>query len=132
MPETTQFTKITTGIKSQFATITPHYIQGKINEMENLIRLGHFVPLFIKKQIIKAVGNNATAGCSTGFSNLGLLKLPKEIQDKINYCSFALGPESQMPYLFACVATHETLTLTTTTHAKNTALIKQIGNALRQ
>ncbi|MCL2215566.1 MAG: hypothetical protein FWB91_00970 [Defluviitaleaceae bacterium] len=43
----------------------PGYIQGKISEMERMMRLGQFVPLFIKKWIIAHAGHNVSAGCST-------------------------------------------------------------------
>jgi len=130
MPESVGFTEMAQGIKKQLAEITPDYIQDKISEMEKMIHVGRFVPLFIKKWIIRHVGHGASAGCSTGFSNLGLIKLPAEIQEKVDMYTFALGAEPNMPYQFACVATGNTLTLTTTTTAKDTAIIDRISKAL--
>ena len=130
MPESVGFTEIAQGIKKQFAEITPDYIQGNISEMEKMIRMGRFVPLFIKKWIIRSVGHSVSAGCSTGFSNLGLIKIPKEIQDKVDMYTFSLGAEPNMPYQFACVATGDKLTLTTTTTAKDTEIIDRISKAL--
>ncbi|MCL2170192.1 MAG: hypothetical protein FWB74_09250 [Defluviitaleaceae bacterium] len=132
MPETTDFAKMVAGIKKQFETITPDFVQEKISEMERLIRLGRFVPLFIKKWAIKGVGHSATAGCSTAFSNLGLIKLPAKIQDKVDMYTFALGPEPDVPHLFACVATGGTLTLTITTSAKDISIMERIGKNLKE
>jgi len=131
MPETADFTEIAQGIKAQLAEINPDYIQGKISEMEKMIRLGRFVPLFTKKWIIRSVGHGASAGCSTGFSNLGLIKLPAEIEGRVDMYTFALGAEPNMPYQFACVATGGVLTLTVTIAAEDTAVIDRIGVALR-
>jgi len=130
MPESSSFTEIGQDIKKQLAEITPDYIQSKISEMERLMRIGRFLPLFVKKQIIKKIGEEESVGYTTGFSNLGLIKVPKEIQDKIETFSFALGAEPNMPYQFACVAVGDTLTLTTTTTARDTEIIDRIKNSL--
>lgn len=88
------------------------------------------MPLFIKDQIIKKIGENESAGYTTGFSNLGLLKLPEEIQDKVDSFSFALGAEPDLPYQFACVAVGDMLTLTATTTAGDNEIIDRILNVL--
>lgn len=130
MPESMGFNEMGQDIKRQFAEITSDYIQSKISEMERLMRMGNLLPLFVKNQIIKKIGEDESAGYTTGFSNLGLLKLPKEIQNKIETFSFTLGAEPTMPYQFACVAVGNTLTFTTTTTARDTEIIDRIANAL--
>ena len=130
MPEKTEFPEIATGIKKQFSTIDSDFIQEKISEMERLIKLSTFIPLFIKNSLLKKIGRDASSGLTTGFSNLGLIKLPKEIQNRISNLAFSLGPEPNMPYQFACVATGNTLTLTTTTIAEDIEIIERIGKAI--
>ncbi|MCL2215567.1 MAG: hypothetical protein FWB91_00975 [Defluviitaleaceae bacterium] len=63
---------------------------------------------------------------------MGLINLPKEIQDKVEMYSFALGAEPNMPYQFACVATGDILTFTTITTAQDTEIIDRIGKSLLQ
>ncbi|MCL2855155.1 MAG: hypothetical protein FWE21_06000 [Defluviitaleaceae bacterium] len=109
--------------------VTEGYVQGKISEMERWIRFGGIVPLFIKKPIIRSVGNSATAGCSTAFSNLGLLKLPAEIACKVLDFAFMLGAE-KMPYQFACVTFGNVLNLTATVTVQNTEILDKIVNDL--
>jgi len=130
MPESANFAEMAQGIKKQFRGINLDYVQGKISELEKWIRFGRFIPLFIKKWIIKGVGNSSLEGCSTWFSNLGLINLPKEVQNKVDMLTFALGPEAEMPYQFACVTTGNTLTLMTTTTERDTTIIDRIGKAL--
>ncbi|MCL2171794.1 MAG: hypothetical protein FWB71_06515 [Defluviitaleaceae bacterium] len=130
MPETWGFAGMARGIKKQFAEITPDYIQNNISEMEQMIRLGNFVPLFIKKWIIRGIGRGATAGCSTAFSNLGLIQLPEEIRGKVSMYTFMLGAEAGMPYQFACVATGDVLTLTATVAAKDIGIVRRICRSL--
>lgn len=130
IPDSMEITEIGRDIRKQLTEINSDYIQSKISEMERLMIIGRFVPLFIKNPVIKKVGEDAGGGYTTGFSNLGLIKLPQEIQDKVETFSFALGPEPNMPYQFSCVAVGDTLTLTTTTIAKDTEIIERIANVL--
>jgi len=130
MPESSDFAEVALNIKKQLAEITPDYVLDKISDVERMSRLGRFVPLFIKKWIIKGVGESTiSAGCSMDFSNLGVIKLPEEIQCKVEMYTFALGEVSNMPYQVACVATGDILTLTTTT-ACGTEMVDKIGKAL--
>jgi NRPS condensation-like uncharacterized protein len=132
MPETQDFAKLAHGLKAELAKITPDYVQSNISEMERWIRFGRFIPLFIKKWIIRSVGSGVTAGCSTAFSNLGLITLPPEIRDKVEMLTFALCAEPNMPYQFACVATNNALTLTATTTAKKPKLATRIMQAIEK
>ena len=129
MPESLVFKEIVLSIKKQLAEITSDYVQDKISDAERMKRLGRFVPLFVKKWIIRSVGQSISAGCSTDFSNLGLIKLPAEIQGKIDMYTFALAVVPNTPYQFACVAIGNTLTLTITT-VSSTDIIDRIGNTL--
>jgi len=131
MPESMNFTDTAQGIKAQLTQINADYIQEKISELENLIRISNYIPLFIKKWLIKKIGQAESTGHSTAFSNLGLIKLPTEIEDRIEMMSFALGAEAHVPYQFGCVATQNTLTLTTTTMAKDNTMIENIYAALK-
>jgi len=130
IPKSLGFTEMGLDIKKQFAEITPDYIQTKISEIEKLMRIGKYLPLLVKNQIIKKIGEHESASYTTGFSNLGLLKLPREIQDKIETYAFTLGPEPTMPYQFACVTVGDTLTLTATTTARDNEIIDRIFNVL--
>ncbi|PAE17044.1 hypothetical protein CHH91_07340 [Virgibacillus sp. 7505] len=130
MAESLSFTDMAQDLKRQFADITPDFIQSKVSEMERLMRIGKCIPLFVKNSMIKKIGENEGAGYTTGFSNLGLIRLPKEIEEKIESLSFALGPEPNMPYQFSCVAVGDTLSLSVTTTAKDTEIIDRIINDL--
>jgi len=131
MPENSSFTEVAHGIRKQLSEVNADYIQAKISEMEKLIRLGKYIPLFIKKWLIKKIGKAESIGNSTGLSNLGLIKLPEEISKRIEMFSFSLGAEPNMPYQFGCVATGNILTLTATTSAKDNEVVEDIFSALK-
>ena len=124
MPERTEFSEIAYGIKEQFSTLDSDFIQEKISEMERLIKFSKFIPLFIKNSLIKRIGSDASLGLTTGFYNLGLIKLLKEIQNRVANLSFSLGPEPNMPYQFACVGTGNTM-------AEDNEIVERIGKELR-
>ncbi|CAH1208446.1 hypothetical protein PAECIP111892_03111 [Paenibacillus auburnensis] len=130
MPESMNFSDMGQDIRRQFTGITQDYIQSKISEMERAMKIANFLPLFVKEQLIRKLGEEESAGYTTGFSNLGLIRLPKEILDKLDSFSFTLGAEPAMPYQFACVAVGDTLTFTTTTIAEDDTIIDRILEVL--
>ena len=128
MPEILDFAEMAKKLKDQFTEITSELIQGYIGEMENQMRFGRFFPLFLKNWFIKKVGKTEGSGNSTGFSNLGLIKLPDEIKGRIDMFSFTLGSEPNMPYQFASVAVGDILTLTSTVSAEDISIIEKINS----
>jgi len=129
-PESLEFPEIAQALKKQLATIDADYIQDKISEMENIIRLINYIPLFIKGLLIKKVGQAESEKNSIEFSNLGLIKLPQEIQSQIETLSFTLGAVPNMPYQFGCVAFGNVLRITTMTVAKDNTIVENIYSAL--
>ncbi|MCL1878727.1 MAG: hypothetical protein FWF80_07705 [Defluviitaleaceae bacterium] len=130
MPEAVDFTDMARGIKSQFMALSPNYIQNIMSEVQRLVYKVDKIPLSAKKQGIIDVGNHLYGGSSTGLSNLGVLTLPKELKERVDMVSFALGPETGLPHLFGCITTGDTLALTCTSTTEDTGIIDGLGQAL--
>ncbi|MCL1844231.1 MAG: hypothetical protein FWF79_10505 [Defluviitaleaceae bacterium] len=131
MPEAVEFTNMARGIKSQFMALTPHYIQNIMSEVQGLVYKGNTIPLNAKKQqCIIDVGNRLYGGSSTGLSNLGVITLPKELQERVDMMTFALGPETGLPHLFGCITAGNVVTLTCTSTTEDTEIIDGLGQAL--
>lgn len=130
VPETVDKVVLGRELRAQFASIRPEYIQMKISEIERYMRLAGFLPLFVKRAIIRALGHGATTGCSTGFSNLGLVRLPKQVGSRVDMVSFALGPEPNIAHQFAAVASGTVLSLTATSTVQDSGLVDRIGTAI--
>jgi len=131
MRESVEFSDIVQDVKNQLAHVTPDYIQRVINEYQHLIRIGDFVPLFLSNPIMRLIiSRGVDDGCSTWFSNLGIVNPPKEIQDRLESLSFSLCPEANIPYVFACVTIGNTLTLTMSSTAKDIEIIDRLEQAL--
>ena len=69
-------------------------------------------------------------GFTTTFSNLGLVRLPKEIEERVEMLEFVLGDEPGSPYAFACVAVGDALTLTTTVSVEDRGITERAAEAL--
>ena len=130
MPETKDFSTLVHSIKEQLINISAESIKERIKEIERMINIGNILPLFIKKHIMGSIGNSEIAGCTTWFSNLGLIQLPAEIEARVDSISFALCPETAVPYQFGCASIGDTLTLTTSATVKEREIIDHLANAL--
>jgi len=130
MPETSNFPDIVTAVKEQFTEINADFCQETMSVMENLMRLTNLIPLFIKKPIIRKIGEGQAKGVTAMLSSLGLIKIPKEIEGKVDMFSFPIAKNPHMPYQFGCVTVGNTLTLTIVTTAKDNQIIENIGSAL--
>lgn len=129
MPETIKFSDIVNDVKKQFASINADLCQETMSKMENLMKIGNYVPLFIKKPLIRKVGE-AERGYSALLSNLGVIKLPKEIEDKVEMLSFPIGNEPHVPYQFSCATVGNALTVTIVATAKDNRILDNIYSAL--
>ncbi len=66
------------------------------DERNILLRI---VPLFIKNIVMKMVFNSVGEKKSClSFSNLGIIKVPENMQEHIERIDFILGPQAQAPY----------------------------------
>jgi hypothetical protein len=81
-----------------------------------LIRL---VPMFIKKHILSTVeffmGDRY---CSTTFSNLGQIKLPKEMEEYVKDLGFMIGRSRTKPGSCGCISCKDKLYITFTRKIK--------------
>jgi len=131
MPEVENFSDIVKEVKEQFSEINAQHCQETMSAMENLVKLTHLIPLFIKKPIIQKIGEAESRGHTAMLSSLGLVKIPIEIQDKVESFSFPIAKSPHMPYQFGCVTVGNTLTLTIVTTAKDNNVIENIFSALK-
>lgn len=95
-----------------------------------LIRL---VPLFLKNLVMKAVFDAVgERKSSLSLSNLGALKIPKEMEDYVECADFILGVQSTKPYNCAMISYKDTLHLTFIRNIKEPALESHFHKVLQQ
>lgn len=110
MPETDDMGKMIEAIKLQVKDITKDYVYEDIIGFASVINMMHYLPLPLKKLLFRAA---KPAGYSTMFSNLGLIRLPTEIESFVESVEFAICPESNKEaYSFCCATTANALVVT--------------------
>jgi len=130
MQETGEFAEIATQIRSQFTAITKSYFQAEINEFEMSRKQLNSIPKWIRKVMLKFIMAQMYKETTTMFTNLGLVKFPKEIESQVDYLTFDNSPIAGLPYLFSCITFGNTLTLSITTTIEGEEIISQIFDSL--
>jgi len=101
-------------IQNQTKTIDEKYLLADTKAMRILYKLYGFFPRAVKYFWLKAAGNWLSKRLSATFSNIGLVKLPKELEDKVDCMEIATRCFPHTPYSFSCMSAANTLTLTVT------------------
>ena len=132
MPETENFSLMAQQIKSQFADIDVNFVQDTINEMQNAQKSLRLLPRIIQKFLIKMVSRQMTKTVTTMFSNLGLIRLPKEIEERIDMPEFLISPTEGLPYTFSCITLGNVLTLSITANLEGNDIIEKVFKGLEE
>jgi len=130
MPETDDFSELLTGIREQFAKITPPLIQANINEFQSHKIKWRFLPRVVKKWVLRHLGGSEDEGLTTTFSNIGKVSLPPEIEARIAHMAFVIDAAEDMPVTYASVAIGNSLTLTITLCMEADALVQDIATRM--
>jgi len=125
MPETQIFSEIIGGIQSQCANINSDLLQSKINEMQELEDTYQDMPLSDKKEIWKTIYEAQFEKSTTTFSNIGLVKLPSEIESHVASMEFVISPTGQA-YSFGCIAVGNVMTLSITSSVQENEIADKL------
>lgn len=128
MPETKDFAQMLQQISAQFLNINKDNVQAEINDFQNLYKAARYVPRLAKTWFMKMIARHESAGFTTGLSNLGLMKLPAEIENRVDYFEFPISLERDTPYFFSCVTARDALALTATFRDEGHGLVEDIMN----
>lgn len=112
MPENEDFPGMARQIKAQFKEIAKDSVHEQLYEYQKTYYSTRFVPRALKVLYMKMLTRSEATGVTTGFSNLGLIKLPIEIENLIECLGFLIALEQYFPHFFSCVTIGNMLTLT--------------------
>lgn len=132
MPETYNITEQTRKIKQQFQEITKEYVHRKLYEQQKMLQYIRFMPLIIKDMIMKKLSHIDAARTTTGLSNLGLIKLPSEIEAYVEHLEFPIAIEKGISQFFSCVTVGNKLTLTATFFEEGRNIVEEVMETLRE
>ena len=130
MPEGTDFPQMLEHIKSEFKEITKYSVHQQLYEYQKSYHYARFVPRIIKALYMKIMTKWEATEISTGISNLGLIKLPEEIESHIDYMEFPIAPEQDISNFFSCVTIANTLTLTATFREEGRDFVNEVMSRL--
>jgi hypothetical protein len=119
MPETEDFAAMVQQVRWQFAKIDADLVCGDITRSQKLRANTRFLPRGATKPIGKMLERSSLRRLTTTFSNLGLVKLPKEVEERVEMLEFVFNGQPGSPYAFACIAVGNVLTLTTIARAED-------------
>lgn len=131
MPETPNFTEMAAHINKQFKAIDKEYIHANLYNQRKLYQMGRYIPRFIKVHIMRMVSKMEASNSTTGLSNLGMIKLPSEIENRIKYIEFPIAIEQGFSNFFSCATVGNTLTLTATFRDVGREAVENVMRAMK-
>ena len=131
MHETEDFTEKVKQINKQFAEIDPDTILNFIVAAQKVVRIIRFIPRSIKQFILKELYKISLKNITTTFSNIGLIKYPKEAEEYIDFMDFTLSQEGN-PYSFGCISVGNTLTMTVTASVEGEDIVNELKARLER
>ena len=113
--------------------ITKDNIDKQAYRAVNLVKSVNLIPLFIKHPIANFIyryfGDKSS---TTVLSNLGMINIPKELQEKIEKFDFVLGTNLTNRILFSVISVNNILTLTLSKFTTNKSVENNLYNLLKE
>lgn len=130
MPETNDLPEMVQGVRQRFRRIDADLVRSDINAYQRMRTAAPFLPRVVKTLISKRQERSGNSALTTTFSNLGLVRLPKEVEERVEKFEAILGPALGMRYEFGSVGFGNALTLTMTVSTEDRGLSERIAEGL--
>ena len=130
MPESEKFSDVVKGIQEQFTKIDKDFVQNEINVLQKVIEDIKDLPLSETTSVLKELAQHRSDQVTTTFSNLGLVKLPTELEEYVEMLEFIVGREPDKAYSFGCITIRDTLVLTATINVENDDIVEVLMRRL--
>ena len=83
MPETEDFAAMVRQLRQQFTQIDADHVHGAISASQTLRANTRILPRVAKKSVGKLLERSGLRGLTTTFSNLGLVELPRPVEERV-------------------------------------------------
>ncbi|MDR0767374.1 MAG: hypothetical protein LBE57_02855 [Methanosarcinales archaeon] len=130
MPETEDFSEMVRQVSAQFERINKESVQKDINELQNPYHSIRYVPRVLKVFVMKRFERSKYLSQTTGFSNLGLIKLPLEVESRVERLEFSISLEQDSSYFFSCATVGNTLAFTATFREEGRDVVETVMKRL--
>lgn len=126
MPESAEFSAMAQQVQQQLATVDAKFAQTAVDEANIALKALNRMPRWLEKFMLKMITRTMFKKVTTMLSNLGLVRLPKRVEERIENLEFVISPTPGLPYTFACIAVGNALTLSITADIEGDVLIEKI------
>ena len=113
MPEGESFSEKLIDIQEQFAQVDADFMRHEMSLALGMRKMA-FLPLFLKRKVIRLIGRVADSEGASTFSNLGKVELPPEIEERVANLEFVISMAKAEAYVFSCITVGDVLTLSIT------------------
>ena len=131
MPETKDVPEMVRQIRPQFTKINKEFLQNEINSLQKLYDRARFVPRALVKLVMMAITSAEAKETTSGLSNIGLVRLPKEIGQRVENMEFVIDLEETTALFFSCIAVGDKLTLTATTRMDSDEIVEAVHRGIK-
>ncbi len=130
----TDFDTVLSEVKKQSRTnITKEEVDKQAYAAVNLVKNVNLIPLFIKHPIANFIYRHfGDKSSTTVLSNLGMINIPKEMQNEVEKMDFVLGTNLTNRILFSVVSVNNILTLTLSKFTTNKSVENSLYNILKE
>lgn len=111
--ETLSFESIINKVNEQTKELNKEYYQKSINEMQIMLHSAAGLPIAEQKEILHEVHKSQYKMTTSILSNIGLVKLPPSITEKVKNMEFSISQDGN-PYTYSVITVNNTLTITIT------------------
>jgi len=112
MAENADTIEIVSSIKQQIKATDSDFLLADIKQLLHLCKAFFIVPRFIKKPILKRLASTFSNMLSVSLSNIGLAKLPQEVESQIKNIEVIQDCYPHTPFTFVCASIGNVCTLT--------------------
>jgi|GEM_PF-467595 len=119
-------------IRDQFTAVDKDFILEEVTWIYRGMKLLSILPKGLQTLFTRLLQRIESRKCSTMFSNLGLVKLPPKIEDRIQMMEFVIGRMNNIPYHFTCITVGNVLTLTTASTVPNCTIAQRLHHRITQ
>ena len=130
--KTEHISDIITSIQAQFSKITAETLAAQHQEWQDEYKKIELLPLSIKKWFYQRLTTQEENQCTTTFSNLGLIKLPENIEKRIRFAEFFIDQADENPFSLSCVSVGDHLTLSATSSLAESQIFDHLVSKLQQ
>ena len=129
MPEAMGFAGKIACLGEQFQAVNQEFVQNEVDMAQSWYYKSRFLPRLLKKALLRILESMESKSMTTTFSNIGLVRFPKEIEAFVDFMEFVISQDG-WPYSFGCISHGNVLTITITASVTGDGIAESLTKRL--